>query len=141
MPIGGARSLEAQVELHERLTRDSGVSPNERSRFEHEVLSQVHCHLIVCDWLNIVNLAGAELAGRRLQLLGALVLDGGAAVWKEPTTSWVSRLRGVVHRESATLKERRKAHEAKSKGVVAAVWRVRDTELWADATEPWERKS
>ena len=48
----------------------------------HVVLSQVPHHLMVYDALNVVNLAGAELARRRLKLLEAVVLDGGAAAWE-----------------------------------------------------------
>ena len=92
--MGGARSCLA---LHERWTQDSGVSLEERSRFEEEVLSHVIGRLMVYDQLNFVNLAGPDLAGRRLPLLEAEVLDGGAAARKGQTTSCVSRRRGMEH--------------------------------------------
>ena len=72
----GPRSV-AFLGLHERSgwARNPKISATELTRFEHEVLSFVLRHPTVLDRLNVINVVGAELAGRLPQLLEAMVQD------------------------------------------------------------------
>ena len=115
-----------------RWVRESGIGSADRSIYEHEVLSMILHHSVTWDMLQPGNLAGLEVAARRMQLIeeavsenpekpswdGARVYMGtdegrGGSVMAPGLRSYVASELG---KSAAIQKEKRKAREAKGKG-------------------------
>jgi hypothetical protein len=114
---------------HTRWVRESGVSQNDRSVYEHQLLSKVLEAAISVDRLNAKNLMSIELVARRLQLIEEVIADNPSQPsWENSNLymGWSERRGGALmdptlrahvatrlSAETAILKERRKAREAK----------------------------
>ena len=117
---------------HQRWVAESGVGGSDRSTFEHQLLSKVMEAAISVDRLNCKNLMCVELVLRRMQLIEEVIAEnpsqpswdhaqlymgwterrGGALV----APSMRSHVAARLSAETAVMKERRKAREAKGAG-------------------------
>ena len=127
-----ARNGGGFVSRHMRWRRESGIKPTDRLVYEHEVLSRSLEMAAAHDGINIRNVAFAEYLMRRLQLLEEAVAEnpeqpsyegskhymgveerkGGALM--APTLR--AHVAAELQRETAILKEKRKAREARGGG-------------------------
>ena len=115
------------ISRHNTWTSESGVSPTDRSVYEHEVLSTALEYFATIDQLNVPNLVGAEYLLRRLQLIEEAHLANPAQPSYEGSEHWMGTGRrkggvlinpeltkhaaGKVKDEMAVAKERRLARE------------------------------
>ena len=117
------------LDRHHRWVRDAELLPGDRSRWEHETLSRAFDLACTYDQLCLPNLASFEVLARRMQLLEQAHLDNPSA----PDYTASAHFMGSVERrggalispglhahvarrlgdESAVLKEKRKAAEAR----------------------------
>ena len=117
---------------HHRWVKESGVKPNDRSEYEHNVLFKALDAAVTTDRLNIKNLLVAEILLRRKQLLEESIAENpdnpsfeGAEYYmgteERPGGALVApglkkHVAEQFAKEAAILKEKRKAREAKKGG-------------------------
>ena len=127
-----SRSGGGMVSRHMRWRRESGVKSGDRIIFEHEVVSRAVEYAATHDAYNIRNSVSMEFLLRRLQLLEEAVAEN----LEQPSYDGAKHYLGVeerkggalmapalrahvaseLQRETAILKEKRKAREARGGG-------------------------